>query len=79
MNKVQLEIRLLMCVHRNLCNGTVTTEDEKTTVLKLETHNHEGDTDFINAEKDKYIYTMKDTRTQQQKIMIYHLEFMHEM
>jgi len=39
-----------------LCNGTVTTE-KITTVFKFGAHNHENDTDFINAEKTKY--TMK--------------------
>jgi len=43
--KVKLGIRWV-CVHKDLCNGTVTTDEEITTVFKFGAHNHEGDTDF---------------------------------
>jgi len=45
--------------HYDLCNGTVTTDEEINTVFKFGAHNHEGDTDFINAEWAKCI--MKNT------------------
>jgi len=48
-----------VCVNKALCNGTVTTDEEITTVFKFGAHNHESDTDFINAERAKC--TMKNT------------------
>ncbi|KAF0718282.1 Uncharacterized protein FWK35_00023437 [Aphis craccivora] len=38
--KVKLGIRWV-CVHKDLCNGTLTTDEEITTVFKFGAHNHE--------------------------------------
>jgi hypothetical protein len=42
-------------VHKDLCNGTVTTDEEITTVFKFG-----GDIDFIDAERAKCI--MKNSK-----------------
>jgi len=44
-----------VCVPKDLCIGTITTDDEMTTVFNLELTviKIEGDTDFINVERAK--------------------------
>lgn len=48
-----------MFVHKDMCNGKTTTDEKITTVFKFGAHSHEGDPDFINAERAKC--TMKET------------------
>lgn len=71
--KVKIRIRWV-CVHKSLCNGTETTDDEITKVLKFKDHNHEGNKVLIDAGKAKCV--MKNAK---KKITIYHFEFLHEM
>jgi len=51
-----------VCVHKGLCNGTLTTDDGINFVLKFGDHNHKVNTDLINAERAKCI--MKNTAKQ---------------
>jgi len=56
--KVKLEIRWV-CVHKDMCNGTITIDEEITTVLKFGAHRREGDPDLISSERAKC--TMEET------------------
>lgn len=58
---VKIGIRWV-CVHKGLCNGSLTTDDGINVVLKFSDHNHEGNTDLIRAERAKCI--MKNTAKQ---------------
>ena len=51
---VKIGIRWV-CVHKGLCDGSVTTDDGINFVLKFGDHHHKGNTDLINAERAKCI------------------------
>ena len=43
-----------MCIHKDLCNGIITTDKKIIIVFKFKAHFHEGDTDFISIKKVMY-------------------------
>jgi len=54
-----------------MCNGTITTDEEITTVFKFGAHSHVGDPDFISAERAKC--TMKETAKKKLRFTISNL------